>query len=54
MYSFTHVDEFNPHIDQVYALLLELSMEMEAKGFVPETKVAIYDLKADENMNELC
>ncbi|THG06847.1 hypothetical protein TEA_030029 [Camellia sinensis var. sinensis] len=54
MYSFTHVDEFNPHIERVYALFLELSMEMEEKGYVPETKVAIYDLKAEENMNELC
>lgn len=48
IYSFTSVDEFNPQIEQVHALLLELSMEMKERGYVPDTKVVLYDLEERE------
>ncbi|KAL7173324.1 hypothetical protein ACSBR2_032737 [Camellia fascicularis] len=48
IYSFTSVDEFNPQIEQIHALLLELSMEMKEKGYVPETKAVLYDLDVKE------
>lgn len=48
IYSFTSVDEFNPQIEQVHAVLLELSMEMKEKGYVPETKVVLYDIEERE------
>lgn len=48
IYSFTAVDEFNPQIEQLHAILLELSMEMKERGYVPETKVVLYDLDAEE------
>ncbi|XAR60656.1 hypothetical protein NMG60_11034114 [Bertholletia excelsa] len=47
-YSFTSVDEFNPHIEQIHALLLKISAEMKEKGYVPETNVVLYDLDAEE------
>ncbi|KAK2993151.1 hypothetical protein RJ640_015338 [Escallonia rubra] len=48
IYSFTSVDEFNPQIEQLHALLLNLLMEMKEKGYVPETKVVLYDLAEEE------
>ncbi|XP_052184714.1 pentatricopeptide repeat-containing protein At3g46790, chloroplastic [Diospyros lotus] len=48
IYSFTSVDEFNPQIEQVHALLLKLSAEMKEKGYVPETKAVLYDLDTQE------
>lgn len=48
VYSLTSVDEFNPQIEQIHALLLKLFMEMKEKGYVPKTKVVLYDLEADE------
>ncbi|WJZ88966.1 hypothetical protein VitviT2T_008219 [Vitis vinifera] len=48
IYSFMSVDEFNPQIEQLHALLLKLSMEMKEKGYVPDTKVVLYDLDPEE------
>ncbi|CAI9106855.1 OLC1v1006089C1 [Oldenlandia corymbosa var. corymbosa] len=48
IYSLTSVDEFNPQIEQIHALLIRLFEEMKEKGYVPETKVVLYDLEADE------
>lgn len=48
IYSFTAVDEFNPQIEQLHALLLELSTEMKEGGYKPETKVVLYDLDVEE------
>lgn len=48
IYSFTSVDEFNPQIEQIHALLLKLSAEMKEKGYVPETKAVLYDLDTQE------
>ncbi|XP_059660805.1 pentatricopeptide repeat-containing protein CRR2, chloroplastic [Cornus florida] len=48
IFSFTSVDEFNPQIEQLHALLLKLSAEMKEKGYVPQTKVVLYDLDEKE------
>lgn len=48
IYSFTSVDEFNPQIEQVHALLLELLLEMKERGFVSDTKIVLYDLEERE------
>lgn len=48
MYSFTSVDEFNPQIEQLHAFLAQLSMEMKETGYVPDTKVVLYDLEEFE------
>ncbi|KAJ8750474.1 hypothetical protein K2173_015617 [Erythroxylum novogranatense] len=48
MYSFVSADEFNPQIEQLHALLVKLSTEMKEKGYVPQTKVVLYDLDAEE------
>ncbi|KAK3409935.1 hypothetical protein EUGRSUZ_J02000 [Eucalyptus grandis] len=44
IYSFASVDELNPQIEQLHALLLNLSMEMKEDGYVPQTKIVHYDL----------
>lgn len=48
IYSLTSVDELNPQIEQIHALLLKLSSEMKAKGYIPQTKVVLYDLDSEE------
>ncbi|KAJ4718691.1 Pentatricopeptide repeat-containing protein [Melia azedarach] len=48
MYSFVSVDEFNPQAEQLHALLIKLSTEMKEKGYVPQTKVVLYDLDTQE------
>ncbi|XP_068644522.1 pentatricopeptide repeat-containing protein CRR2, chloroplastic [Aristolochia californica] len=48
VYSFISDDEFNPHIEQLHALLVELSNEMKERGYVPDIKVVLYDLNRDE------
>ncbi|XXG75313.1 hypothetical protein AAC387_Pa07g3845 [Persea americana] len=50
IYSFVSVDELNPQIEQLHALLLQLSTEMKDRGYVPDTKVVLYEL--DENEKE--
>ncbi|GLT66995.1 hypothetical protein SLA2020_393320 [Shorea laevis] len=48
MYSFVSVDEFDPHIEEIHAFLIKLSAEMKGKGYVPRTKVVLYDLDESE------
>ncbi|KAJ4833295.1 Pentatricopeptide repeat-containing protein, chloroplastic [Turnera subulata] len=48
IYSFVSVDEFNPQIEQLHALVDKLSTEMKDKGYLPQTKDVLYDLDAKE------
>ncbi|CAL9004182.1 unnamed protein product [Prunus brigantina] len=48
IYSFISVDEFNPQMEQLHALLAELSTEMKDRGYKPQTKVVLYDLDEEE------
>ncbi|XP_022755821.1 pentatricopeptide repeat-containing protein At3g46790, chloroplastic-like [Durio zibethinus] len=48
LYSFVSVDEYNPQIEQIQSLLIKLSAEMKEKGYVPQTKVLLYDLDEGE------
>ncbi|KAJ4842401.1 hypothetical protein Tsubulata_000952, partial [Turnera subulata] len=48
IYSFVSVDEFNPQVEQLHALVDELSTEMKDKRFLPQTKDVLYDLDAKE------
>uniref|UniRef100_A0A9I9DN24 DYW domain-containing protein n=1 Tax=Cucumis melo TaxID=3656 RepID=A0A9I9DN24_CUCME len=48
IYSFTSVDEFNPQGEQLHALLVNLSNEMKQRGYVPQTKLVLYDLDQEE------
>ena len=47
-YSFVSVDEFNPQMEQLRALMVKMSMKMKEEGYVPPTKVVLYDLEAVE------
>ncbi|KAK9158897.1 hypothetical protein Scep_005471 [Stephania cephalantha] len=44
IYSFVSVDELNPQIEQLHALLVKFSLEMKEKGYVPDTKAILYEL----------
>ncbi|CAN4115771.1 unnamed protein product [Withania somnifera] len=48
IYSFQSVDEINMQIEQIHALLLKLSMEMKQNGYVPNTRIVLYDLEEEE------
>lgn len=48
IYSFVSADEMNPHIEQLHALLARLVTEMKETGYVPQTKVVLYDLDQEE------
>lgn len=48
IYSFRSVDEINIQIEQIHALLLKLSMEMKHNGYVPDTRIVLYDLEEEE------
>lgn len=48
IYSFVSEDELNPHSQQLHALLLKFSMEMKESGYVPQTKIVLYDLNTKE------
>ncbi|KAI6671064.1 hypothetical protein NL676_005949 [Syzygium grande] len=48
IHSFASVDELNPQIEQLHALLLNLSMEMKENGYVPQTEIVHYDLDLEE------
>nr|AKH05207.1 chlororespiratory reduction 2 [Geranium maderense] len=48
IHSFMSVDEFNPHKEQLHALLFKLSTEMKEKGYVPQTNVVLYDLAEED------
>ncbi|PIA30753.1 hypothetical protein AQUCO_05400093v1 [Aquilegia coerulea] len=44
IYSFVSIDELNPQMEQLHALLIHLSSEMKEKGYVPDTRVVLYEL----------
>ncbi|KAJ0240344.1 Pentatricopeptide repeat-containing protein [Hirschfeldia incana] len=48
MYSFVSVDEFNPLMEQIHALLAKLAEDMKEKGYLPQTKGVLYDLETEE------
>ncbi|KAL0689559.1 hypothetical protein Bca4012_089237 [Brassica carinata] len=48
MYSFVSVDEFNPLMEQIHALLVKLAEDMKEKGYIPQTKGVLYDLETEE------
>lgn len=48
MHSFVSVDDFNQQYAELQALLLKLSTELKEKGYVPQTKVVLYDLDEEE------
>lgn len=48
IYSFVSVDGINPQNEQLHALVLKLSTEMKEQGYVPQTKVVLYDLDEEE------
>lgn len=48
IYSLRSVDELNPQIEQLHALLVKLSKEMMEQGYVPETKAVLYDVETEE------
>ncbi|XP_077215332.1 pentatricopeptide repeat-containing protein CRR2, chloroplastic-like [Tasmannia lanceolata] len=48
VYSFVSVDELNPQIVQLHALLVRLSKEMKERGYIPDTKVVLYELDREE------
>ena len=48
-YSFMAVDEANPQMEQLRALILKIVEEMkESTGYVPDTSVVLYDLGQEE------
>lgn len=48
VYSFMSIDEMNPQIEQLHAFLVQLVKEMKEMGYVPNTKVVLYDLEQHE------
>lgn len=48
IYAFASIDELNPQIEQLHALLVELLTEMKEQGYVPQTKAVLYDLDVKE------
>ncbi|CAN1167104.1 Pentatricopeptide repeat-containing protein At3g46790, chloroplastic [Linum perenne] len=45
---FASVDEFNPRMEQLHAMVSELSSMMKEDGYVPRTNVVLYDLEEEE------
>ncbi|CAN1167102.1 Pentatricopeptide repeat-containing protein At3g46790, chloroplastic [Linum perenne] len=41
-------DEFNPRMEQLHAMVSELSSMMKEDGYVPRTNVVLYDLEEEE------
>ncbi|KAG6403837.1 hypothetical protein SASPL_136074 [Salvia splendens] len=48
VYSIRSVDEVNPQIELVHALVVKLSEQMMEQGYVPETKSVLYELDTEE------
>ncbi|KAF3329135.1 chlororespiratory reduction 2 [Carex littledalei] len=48
IYSFETVDEMNPQIQEIHSLLVELVTAIKRHGYVPNTKVVLYDLEQEE------
>ncbi|XP_042014245.1 pentatricopeptide repeat-containing protein At3g46790, chloroplastic-like [Salvia splendens] len=53
VYSIRSVDEVNPQIELVHALVVKLSEEMMEQGYVPETKSVLYELDTEEKQRVL-
>lgn len=53
IYSLQSVDELNPQIEQLHALLVKLSEEMMEQGYVPEVKSVLYDVDTEEKRRVL-
>lgn len=53
IYSLKSVDELDPQIEQIHALLMKLSKEMMEQGYVPETKAVLYDVDTEEKQRVL-
>ncbi|KAL8531139.1 hypothetical protein ACS0TY_007957 [Phlomoides rotata] len=53
IYAFKCVDELNPQIELIHALLVKLSKEMMENGYVPVTKEVLYDVDIDEKQRLL-
>ncbi|KAG6403823.1 hypothetical protein SASPL_136056 [Salvia splendens] len=53
VYSIKSVDEVNPQIELVHALVVKLSEEMMEQGYVPETKSVLYELDTEEKQRVL-
>ncbi|WOK93795.1 pentatricopeptide repeat-containing protein [Canna indica] len=48
IYSFVSVDEMNPHLEQLHAFLVQLVTEMKNTGYIPNTRIVLYDLEQQE------
>ncbi|CAN6455839.1 unnamed protein product [Victoria cruziana] len=48
IYSFVSMDQPNTQIEQVHALLREISGEMRQRGYVPNTDIVLYELQQHE------
>ncbi|KAJ3668916.1 hypothetical protein LUZ60_010866 [Juncus effusus] len=48
VYSFVSVDEKNPQIEELHAFLVALVTRMKNEGYVPNSKVVLYDLDQEE------
>jgi pentatricopeptide repeat protein len=48
VHSFVSVDEMNPQIEEIHALLVELVAAIKRHGYVPNTNVVLYDLEEEE------
>ena len=53
MYSFVSVEELNPRIEQIQSLLIKLSAEMKENGYIPQTKVVLYDIDEGEGTDSI-
>ncbi|KAL5973472.1 Pentatricopeptide repeat-containing protein crr2, chloroplastic [Asimina triloba] len=48
VYSFVSVDELNPQIEELHALLVQILTEMKDEGYIPDSKIVLYDLDKNE------
>lgn len=48
LHSFDSVEEFDPRIEVAHAFLIKLAAEMKEIGYVPQTKIVLYDLDEAE------
>nr|AKH05212.1 chlororespiratory reduction 2 [Masdevallia picturata] len=48
LYSFVSVDELNPQAENAHAFLTHLVREAKEMGYVPNTKVVLYNLEQEE------
>ncbi|XP_057773151.1 pentatricopeptide repeat-containing protein CRR2, chloroplastic [Salvia miltiorrhiza] len=53
VYSLRSVDELNPQIELIHALVVKLSEEMMEQGYEPETKAVLYELDTEEKQRVL-